>query len=120
LFSYHDENLNGTFQVFGAIIKPCSLEACDVICDKLDQAGFAFMVREENSDEEEEEEEGLDSDNMGDADDCKFNKQISIVMNQTYFDILKKLKYPTVKVAEGVGMCFCDFVDKNYEWMIGG
>jgi len=106
----------GTFQIFGAILKPNTQQDLDTIIEKLDQANFAFGVRIGGSDDDDEEVN--DSENEEKAD--FFNKQIFIAMNKTYYDILKKLNYPTVATADGLSGSFYDLVNKNYEWMVEG
>lgn len=111
LYNYSTDKIDGTYQIFGAVIKPKDLEALASISEQLIKGSFAMRHAAASGDDdlsEDEDTEGIPS-----------TKVIAISMNQTYKDLLLGLGYPIVPTADKVGTLF-DVVMGNYDWMVNG
>lgn len=110
LYNYSKDSIDGTHQLFGAMIKPKSNEAIEEIADKLAKAGFACKVKVNNSVSGSDQEEGEAQDQ---------EKLVIIYMNQAYKDLIEKFGYPLVPLA-GTYANFYELVMANFDWMVNG
>ncbi len=106
IYRYNEDNLYGSFPVFGAMIRPKNQQDIAFIAEKLGNAQFACMVRNNTENDED-----------GHQTNCE--KLIMLMMNPAYKDLLTKLGFPTVPSAAKLGS-FYDLVVGNYDFMING
>jgi hypothetical protein len=111
LYDYSTEKIDGTFQIFGAVIKPKDPEALASISEQLIKGSFAMRLADASGADDLSEEE--------DTEGIPATKVIAISMNQTYKDLLLGLGYPVVPTADKVGTLY-DVVMGNCDWMTGG
>ena len=99
-YNYTQNKLDGTYQLFGGMIKPASPEVINEIAQKLGEAKFACKINKAK----EGEEEAVDL--------------VMIVMNPAFKSLIEKHEYPLVPLVH------CDnlyeMVLNNYDWMFNG
>jgi len=110
LYSYATEKVSGTYQLFGAVIKPKNSAALEEISEKLIKGSFAMRFASASGDDDTSED---------DPEAPGYQKIIAISMNQTYKDLLLDLEYPVVPTADKIGTLW-DVVTGNYDWMVNG
>lgn len=111
LFNYSAEKIDGSYQLFGAVIQPKDSDALAEISEKLIKGNFAMRLATASGDDEENSSDDPTEEN--------YSKIIAISMNQTYKDLLLELEYPVVPTAGKIGTLY-DVVTGNFDWMLKG
>ena len=114
LYNYSQDKLDGTHQVFGAVIRPANKAALKEIAEKLGAAKFACKIKGG-----EEEEEGPQEEDKEGEDDGVCNEKVNMYMNEGFKALLEKQNVPMVPLA-GTYASFYELYQANYDWMVNG
>jgi len=114
LYNYSTDKLDGTHQLFGAMLKPANKDAAKEIVEKLGAAKYACKIKGGDDDEEE------DAGEEGKEEDENCNIKICLYMNQAFKDLIMNHGYPIVPLVGGQYASFYDLVMDNFDWMKNG